>query len=184
MTRRRTALLALPALLAACAVTPLPPADPNVGLPPDAVVGAGDPTRAAIIRTAFGFSQGAPFAGQPTEAARAIAELEFLSNTLITDPRYQRDPLVAVRFADARPEWRGAVGIAEGAPAQLVIDNLFAFARNPAATPLSPSIFAADAPLRLANLPRMPRTNAATAAAQQLLTRLDSDRGGRGFIRR
>lgn len=180
-TPRRTLLLAaLPAALAACEATPLPRAEP-VALPRGAVDGAGDPTRAAILNTSFGFGRGAPFAGEPFQAAEAVAQLEFLSNALVSDPRYALDPLVAVRFAEARPEWRAAAGIAENAPAQPVIDNLFLFARGQAG--LSPALFAADSPQRLAALPRLPRTNAATAAASQLLFRLDSDRGGRGFRR-
>lgn len=180
MTLRRSVLLVPLAALAACESTPLPPAE-SVALPRGAVEGAGDPTRAAIINTSFGFGRGAPFAGQPQQAAEAVAQLEFLSNALVTDPRYSRDPLVAVRFADARPEWRAAAGIAENAPAQPVIDNLFLFARGQAG--LSPALFAADAPQRLAGLPRLPRTAAATSAASQLLFRLDTDRGGRGFLR-
>lgn len=179
-SRRALVVFALPAALAACEATPMPRAEP-VALPRGAIDGAGDPTRSAITNTAFGFGRGAPFAGEPFQAAEAVAQLEFLSNTLVTDPRFSLDPLVAVRFAEARPEWRAAVGIAENAPAQPVIDNLFLFARGQAQ--LSPALFAADAPQRLAALPRLPRTNAATAAASQLLFRLDSDRGGRGFRR-
>ncbi len=181
LMRARRALLFFPlAALAACEATPLPAAE-AVALPRGAVEGAGDPTRAAIINTSFGFGRGAPFAGEPFQAAEAVAQLEFLSNALVSDPRFSLDPLVAVRFAEARPEWRAAAGITDAAPAQPVIDNLFLFARGQAR--LSPALFAADAPQRLAALPRLPRTNAATSAASQLLFRLDSDRGGRGFRR-
>jgi hypothetical protein len=178
----RRLLLALPFGLAACtAPTPLPAGDPSVSLPRGAVDGAGDPVRSAINRTAFGFSRGAPFAGEPRQAAEAVAELEFLANVLASTVRVSgvdvsSDPLVAVRFAEARPEWRAAAGIIETAPPQPVINALFAFARSE--TPLPASLFAADAATRLANLPRMPRTAAATSAASQLLIRLDNERGG------
>ena len=57
-TLRAAALLA--AGLAAC--TPSPSYTPRdwVSLPPDAVVGAGDPTRSAILNAAYAFGTPAP----------------------------------------------------------------------------------------------------------------------------
>ncbi|MBY0336906.1 MAG: hypothetical protein K2X11_09845, partial [Acetobacteraceae bacterium] len=155
---RRILLLALPGAVAACAAQPLPPAEPGVRLPRDAVEGAGDPTRAAILQASFGFGQTPPFAGNPADAARGIAHAEFLRNALISDPRYQRpDSLAAVRFAQARPEWRAALGIPAEAPAQPVIDALYAFGRQPS-SPLPAGLFAPDAAQRLAALPPLPQT--------------------------
>ncbi len=66
----RGLLVALP-LLGGCAGFGAP--IPSAVLPPDAVEGAGDPTRAAIINTAYAFNAPASLAGRPDEAARAVA---------------------------------------------------------------------------------------------------------------
>jgi hypothetical protein len=180
MTTRRIALLGLPAALAACAAQPLPPADPSVSLPRDAVAGAGDPTRSAIISTAYGFGQAPAYGGNPAEAARGIANAEYLANAVITDPRYSRNgSLVAVQFAQARPEWRAAAGINPNAPAQPIIEALYAYSRAPG-TPLLGALFSADTPQRLAALGPLPNTASATAAASRLLIDLDNQRGPGG----
>ena len=114
-------------LLAGCAG--FTPPDP-VQLPRDSVEGAGDPTRAAVSRSAYAFARQEGLAGRPGEAARAIADMEFLAAALPFDPRYQqRDPLLPNRLALARAEWRGVLGIAPEQPAQPVIDGLYAVAR-------------------------------------------------------
>ena len=101
----RSALLAV-TLLAGCAGYVAP--DP-VRLPRDSVEGAGDPTRAAISRSAYAFANQAALAGRPSEMARAIADMEFLAAALPFDPRYQqRDPLLPWQLAQARAEWRAA----------------------------------------------------------------------------
>ena len=66
----RGLLVALP-LLGGCAGLGGPV--PSAVLPPDAVEGAGDPTRAAILNTAYAFGNPASLVGRPDEAARAVA---------------------------------------------------------------------------------------------------------------
>lgn len=176
----------LPLLGAACAGRPLPP---SAVLPPDAVQGAGDPTRAAILHTADAFSTPGRLAGRPEEAARAVAEVEHLTVELASGPRWVGfSPLAATQMAAARAEVRGALGIPGTAPPQAVIDQLFAASRamragdpGAAAAVLSPSIFPAGGAAtlnRLASLPPLPQTSAATAFAARELTRTDMDRGG------
>lgn len=66
---RRRHVVALPlVLLSACEAVPAPP---SASLPPDAVQGAGDPARAAIITTANLFAAPGSVAGRPVLAARA-----------------------------------------------------------------------------------------------------------------
>ncbi len=87
----------------------------------------------------------------------------------------------------ARPEWRAALGIPPTAPPQAVIDQLYAASRalragDPAraASALPQSLFPAGGRAtldRLAALPPLPRTAAATAYAERALLRSDSDRG-------
>lgn len=164
----RSALLAL-TLLAGCAGYVAP--DP-VRLPRDSVEGAGDPTRAAISRSAYAFANQAALAGRPGEMARAIADMEFLAAALPFDPRYQqRDPLLPWHLAQARAEWRGALGIAPDQPAQPVIDALYAAARlsakdGPAALAAGP--LGPDRAARLAAMPPLPETARAAAAAARI----------------
>jgi hypothetical protein len=164
----RGALLALP-LLAGCAAIVAP--DP-VQLPRDSVEGAGDPTRAAVSRSAYSFARPETLSGRPGEAARAIADMEFLAAALPFDPRYQqRDPLLPHQLASARAEWRGVLGIAPEQPAQPVIDGLYAVARASAqGVPLQPpeGIFTTGGLARLGDLPAMPQTAQAAAAASRV----------------
>ena len=81
------ALLCLP-LLAGCT----PPQQPPNGwatLPNDAVVGAGDPVRAAMINTAYVFGNPASVAGRPDQAARAVANYAFLTVEMPYGPRWR-----------------------------------------------------------------------------------------------
>lgn len=139
-----------------------------VRLPRDSVEGAGDPTRAAVSRAAYAFNQPGQLAGRPAEAARAIADMEFLAAALPFDPRYQqRDPLLPGQLAQARAEWRAALGIPDAQPAQPVIDNLYAMARNGQAA-LPTGIFGPNAGATLAALPPLPQTARAAAAAARV----------------
>ena len=185
--RRSTVLLLL--LVSSCAPGPLPP---SVSLPPDAVQGAGDPTRAAIVTTANVFAAPGSIAGQPALAARAAAQLEYLVVEIPTGPRWWGfSPNVSLELERARPELRAALGIAPTAPPQAVIDSLYAASRALTAGDraavdriLVPPLYPAGpvATLqRLSALPFLPQANFATALAAGEMNRLDEDGGRRGF---
>jgi predicted small lipoprotein YifL len=160
------ALLALLATaLAACGQPP-----PYAALPPDAVTGGGDPTRSAILRASHALA--AP--GSPAEAARTIAQLEYLAVELRHGPRWTEfNPQVTLDFAAAREEWRGALGIAPEAPPQPVIDALYSVARGTPAL-AAPAFPHPETTLaRLAALPPLPRTVLAAARARDELNRVD-----------
>ncbi|MFC7543777.1 hypothetical protein ACFQU2_36020 [Siccirubricoccus deserti] len=126
---RRTVVLASLALAGCVAAGNVPPGG-YATLPADAVVGAGDPTRAAIINTAYVFGNPASVAGRPDAAARAVANFEYLAVELPYGPRWRGfSPLVATEFAQGQAELRPAIGIAPNAPAQPVVDALFAASR-------------------------------------------------------
>ncbi|MBW8268916.1 hypothetical protein [Caldovatus aquaticus] len=184
---RAAAVLPSLLLLATAAGCALPPPPPSAVLPPDAVQGAGDPTRAAILHAADAFSSPARLAGRPEEAARAVAEVEHLAVELSTGPRWVGlSPLAGLRLQEARAELRGVLGIPPDAPPQAVIDQLYAASRalragDPAraAAALSPAVFPAGGSAtlaRLAALPPLPRTASATAFAYQEMVRSDSER--------
>ena len=192
MVNPRLPALAL-LLLAAC-VTPDQPPQGYATLPNDAVTGAGDPTRAAIIGTAYAFGTPSSLAGQPAAAARAVANFEYLATELPYGPRWRGfSGTIGPDFVAGLTELRPAIGIAPNAPAQLVVQSLYAASRAlnagdqaAAERALSVPIFTAGGSAtlqRLAALPPLPRVAAATARAAQELDRQDrlgSPRGGGG----
>jgi len=185
-------LLPLVALLPLLGCAAMPPA-PQARLPFDAVEGAGDPTRAAILNTAFAFGTPARLSGQPFAAARAAANFEYLAVEIPNGPRWKEfSPLVGIQLTQGREELRAALGIAPAAPPQQVIDGLYAASRaislgdEPAAERiLGTSAFAAGGSQtlqRLAALPALPKVNFAAASTAAELDRVGriGDRGGAG----
>ncbi|MEN0073673.1 MAG: hypothetical protein AAGC69_04785 [Paracraurococcus sp.] len=189
---RHAAWLCLP-LLAACAG--LAPQQPPLGwasLPNDAVVGAGDPVRAAVINTAYVFSNPGSVAGRPADAARAVANYAFLTSEIPFGPRWVGwNPVAGVQLQSAYPEVQAAFGIAPNAPTQQVVNGLYAASRalqagDTAAAErlLAPPVFTAGGAAtlqRLAAMPMLPNAAAAAVLAQQEMDRNDrlgSPRGG------
>ena len=195
MTTNKTARafgLCAAALLAAglAACTPGPNYSPQdwVSLPPDAVQGAGDPTRTAIINTAYAFGTPASLAGRPAEAAVAAAQLDYMASEITFGPRFREfDPTVGLLLRQARQEVRGYLGISQEAAPQVVIDALYAASRalrvNDVAaaerilSPLAPNPRQTLA--HLSAMPLLPTANQATARAAQELDRV-ARIGGRG----
>ncbi len=179
------------AAAAACAPSgqQRPRQGPAVSLPADAVQGAGDPARAAILEAAYAFGSPASLAGRPAEAARAVAQLEYLASEIPGGARWREfDPTVGLALRSARQEVRAALGVAPQAPPQAVVDALFAAsgalrandgaaARRILAPPVFPN--GAQTLQRLADLPSMPTANQATARAAAELDRVDRT-GGQG----
>lgn len=118
---RRTALLLTLLATAACTPPGPPPTLPGMS---DAMVGR-DPI-VTVGQSVVGFFRN-PQANQPAEAARAIAELEWLADTLPNNPRWQTASGTGLNeLAQARWEARHALGIPSSAPAQAVINGLSA----------------------------------------------------------
>ncbi len=149
----------------------------GASLPAEAVRGSGDPMRTTIQRNAYLFNTAGVLQAQPEAAARAVAGMEFLAAELPLAPRFAEfAPQVGFSLNAARPEWRGALGIAAEAPAQGVIDALYAMAAGGGAAALPVALFAnpAETMARLAALPALPRTALAANSAQQELSRVDN----------
>ena len=154
-------------------------------LPPDATIGAGDPTRAAVIGSAYAFATPEAMAGRPEAAARAAAQVEYLAVEIPAGPRWvDFNPTVGLALLAARTELRPVLAIATDAPPQAVVDGLFAASRalgigDEAAARLAlaaPVFLDASATLhRLAALPALPRTRSATALAERELFRTEQD---------
>lgn len=170
--------------LTGCAGQGLTVADP-VRLPRDSIDGAGDPTSAAVARATHAFGHPDTLTGHPGNAARAIADMEYLAAWLPFDPRFnQRDSLLPVRLAQARMEWRAALEIPAEQPAQPLIEALYSVWRagdqQAAAAALKPELFAPGTLARLADLPPLPKTNQAAVAASRVL----AEQNIRNFPRR
>ena len=188
----RAALLCLP-LLAGCT----PPQQPPNGwatLPNDAVVGAGDPVRGAMINTAYVFGNPGSVAGRPDQAARAVANYAFLTVELPYGPRWRGfNPNVSTELAFGMQEVQAAFGIAPNVPTQAVVDSLYGASRalragDTAAAEriLSPPVFTlggAATVQRLSAMPVLPRAAAGANLALQEMDRQDrlgSPRGNDG----
>ncbi len=181
-----TASLLLLLGLGACGNMPslasMMPTEQTANLPDDAYSGAADPMRSAINNTTIAFSATSQLAGRPAQAARAVAEMEYLKVEITTNPRsFGGSTTASTIFPSAQQEWRRALGIAPTAAPQAVIDSMFAVVRalnggqrQSAEVVLSQPIFTLGGPAtlaRLANLPSLPVTNNAAQEAGRVLRR-------------
>lgn len=178
----KSTALCLGLVLGACTVQPQQTATLGAQTPGSLALAA----NTAIFETSFAFAQQSRLAGHPGEAARAIAQAEFLVVDFNTNQRWTRvSPLVSVNLTAARREWRMALGIAESVPPQAVIDALLdthmGLANNDrgrAAASLPASVFPAGSAATLARLgalPPLPVTARATAFAAQESTRMEGN---------
>lgn len=168
--------------LGACS---LPPPPQSASLPPDAVTGAGDPLRSAVANTSFAFSSQSQLNGRPAQAARAVAQMEWLTVEIPGNPRLTNmSPTVLYQLVQARSEWRAALGIPDEVEAQPVIDSLYAAARalsagqsDAAAAALPIVLFPQGGQAtisRLASLPGLPLTNQAAVGATDAIRQRDA----------
>lgn len=178
----KSSVLCLGLLLGACATQPTQTASLGTDNSGSLTTAA----NSALGETAFVFAQQGRLAGRPGEAARAIAQAEFLAVDFSTNQRWTRvSPLVAVNLQAARREWRMALGIAESVPPQAVIDALLDAHmgltnndRGRAAASLPASVFPAGSAAtltRLGALPALPLTARATAFAQAEASRMEGN---------
>ncbi|MBB5689827.1 hypothetical protein GXW77_02980 [Roseomonas alkaliterrae] len=180
--RRRAALLAVLGLATACSSQPPPPTAvlPEV----QGSLVTLDPARQAILRTSSFLGSPRSLAGRPWEAAQIISELEFLAVDLRWNTRWAEfSPLVSQAFEQARPEWRGALGINGAAAPQDVIDAMTMVrsaygSRNAAAAAdaLRPPLVTPggqESLARLAALPPLPLSAQAARMAEMELWRMN-----------
>jgi hypothetical protein len=173
---RRLLFLAAAAMpLAACgAVAPVPDTPSVSG---SSLGTNGDVDQAAAGIAAWSFADPVRTGGRPIDAARAVIALEYWSGTVSSSPRYiGTSPVEQQRLLQARQEVRQALGLAQGARSQAVVDALVAaenalLAGDTAAAEraLPPALFTLGprATLqRLANLPPLPIANVATQRTQ------------------
>ncbi|MBR0678985.1 hypothetical protein GXW74_00660 [Roseomonas eburnea] len=166
----RRFVLAAVLAAAACAPAQPPPTMPSAAMPTAVTT---DPITQARQGAASFFR--APQAGQPAQAARAIANMEYLAEAVPADPVWQTARSSSlVGLAQAKNEGRRALGIPASAPSQAVIDGLLAAAtaleandRAGVARALPSNVFTAgpdQTVRRLSQPPRIPSASGALAA--------------------
>ena len=178
MPGRISAFLCL-ILLSACAV---PPPPDTAELPPGFYGTWIDNDLGAINESSWALGSPARTRDDPIEALQAVIAVEYLGGELNSSPRwFEMSPLTKMQMLQARQDMRQVLGIAPGAPSQLVenvlITTLVALQRHDMATAmkaLSAPIFSHPPQQTmqvLSNLPYVPAARAATASAEQELMR-------------
>lgn len=156
--------------LAGCAVTPRPS---TAVLPPGAFGTNADNDIAAINTAAWAFANPARTRGSLVNGGRAVMAIDYLAGQLTSSPRWQfMSALTKLEMLHARTEVRAAVGIAEAAPSQAVVNALIMLTAVPtkqtAEQVLRPPVFTlppAEVVARLENLPFLPIANYASLQA-------------------
>ena len=186
--RRPFAALLLTAAAAACAPAQ-PPLD-TARLPPG-VFSNLDQDIPAAQYAQYAFADASRTYGNPVAGAQAVIAMDYIAGQLTTSPRWANIAATTQEeLVEARAATRAAVGIAPGAPSQLVVDSLNA-ARNDlqagdqtaAAQALDNPAFPAGGQRTvqvLANLPYIQIANVATTHAADELS--GPDQGG-GLLR-
>jgi len=176
--RRRLLLLLIAPAVAGCT---LDPSGAYLG-------GFGDPVRGAALNAPWLFGDMSRYAGNPAGAARAVAQVEFLTDALFNDPFWSPriQGTVPIQMRMGRDELRAALGIAPDAGTQAVIAGMrgAADALAQGSTPRAEA--ALSAPLftaggretldRLGSLPRLPRLAEAAGGVAAEFDRLDRRR--------
>lgn len=124
--------LHFPAVMVVLVLGACGPAAPPATLPPELGPGQAFVTRGPVVVVAQQVSEffRVPQAGQPAAAARAIARLEWLADTVPGDPVWQTvGGTTTAALGSARWEARTALGVSTRTPAQPVIDGLAAAAQ-------------------------------------------------------
>jgi len=104
-----------------------PPPD-TARLPPG-VFGQFDNDVPAANQAAWAFASPERTAGNPVEAARASAAIDYLAGELSSNPRWVSvSPLTKMEMLQARLDVRRALGIAADTRSQIVVDALLSFA--------------------------------------------------------
>jgi hypothetical protein len=160
--------------LAGCA-SAMPPVN-LAQVAPGAFESNGDNDVAAINLASWALALPSRTQDRPEEGARAAAAVDYLAGELSYSPRWAfMSPITKIQMLQARDEVRAVLGVAPGAPSQLVVSALLTTAnalqsgnRTAALMALSAPVFTKGPDQTLAavtNLPRLPIANVATQHA-------------------
>ncbi len=182
---RSRPLILFACLLAAGCASIAPPPD-TARLPPNAYGLFEDNDVGAINLAQWAFADPARTRNDPIDAARAAAAVDYLAGQLSSSPRWvAMSPITKGQMLQAREEVRQALGIAPGAPSQLVVDGLLGAANALAAGDRPLALAALRSPVfvwppdqmlaRLSDMPFLPIANVASQRAA--LQRFPEDNG-------
>jgi len=174
---RRHELIVLVVLLASGCASIAPQPD-TARLPPNAYGLFADNDIGAINLAQWAFADPGRIRNDPADAARAAAAVDYLAGQLSSSPRWiAMSPITKGQMLQAREEVRGALGIAPGAPSQLVVDGLLGAANAIAAGDRTAALAALRSPVfiwppeqtlaRLSDMPFLPIANVASQRAAQ-----------------
>lgn len=150
-------------------------------IPPDTAImprtAAGTPImsdQGAIQTAAYVLGDPSRTAGQPGEAARALAAVDYLAGALYSNPHWVGIPAITkIQMVQGREEERAYLGIAPAVPSQLVVDGLMRAATAldagdtaAAEAALPASTFTLGPQATVARLTHLPYLQAANVAAQ------------------
>jgi hypothetical protein len=142
-------------------------------MPTDALGVSVDSDLQAINLSVWAFADPARTRGDPVDAARAVASVDYLAGEVSSSPRWLGvSPLTKQQLLDARQEVRAALGIPPAAPSQAVVNTMLYTASAVAAGNPDAALAALNSPLftlgpqqtlaRLDNLPYLHTANIAT----------------------
>ncbi len=166
-------------LLTACAAQPSREPVPEVPMRDRA--GITDPERGAVLSASYAFANTRRLDGNPAEAARSAARLEWMAASIPQNPRWvEAAATLGPQLHMARDELHDALGLAPtSSPVALTraltdaaaaLDTGNRAAAAAALTPVAPA--GGNAVLaRLDHLPHLPRAAEATQLAQQEMVR-------------
>jgi hypothetical protein len=170
MTRPAALLLCL--LVASCGTS----MQPNASVLPPGLLGVvNDTDLAAINLVQYNFADANRTYGDPAEAAKAVAALDYMAGELSVSPRWVNLPYdVKQNMLDARVSVRAALGIAPDAPSQALVDAMATVTdalstghEAAAEAALVPPTFTLPPAETLRRLANMPYIQVADAAADQ-----------------
>jgi len=189
MTRHH--LLLLTCLLSVGCTAITTPSGPRPVIPVGALGTDQDSDFQAVTLSSYTFATQGRMTGNAVGVARAAASVEYLANTLYTNPHWQFvSGYIPGQMQQARAELHQTLGIAPGVPPQLVINGLLGVAdailaqdAAAATVALNPAVFTLGPQQTiniLANMPFQPAANVATAHLDSEL--LGGGRQGNGII--
>ena len=122
----RILVVVLCASLAACSAATPPPDTAQL---PFAAFGTMDNDVGAANVASAAFASPARTANDPVDGARACAAIDYLAGELSSNPRWVTlSPFTKQEMLQARVDVRAALGVAPGAPSQMVVGALLQFA--------------------------------------------------------
>lgn len=169
---RRLGLVLLCLLPSAC--TPPAPPPSTAFMPPDSLGTNADPQLASLNLAQYVFADPGRTYGNPAEAARGVAALDYMAGQLSTSPRWGgMSPITKAQMLQARVAVRQAMGIRVDVPSQAVVNAMLAAGnalaagnRTAALAALSGPTFAVPPEVVLQRLDRMPYIQVANVATQ------------------